>query len=175
MVEVEGGVVPANTGVILTSATPLTNQKFYFSTVASTFDADDNMLLGTAYTKLEDCRDKNIYMLAKKNDRIAMYWTYENRNADGEKETFNGTTNHNESGFVMCNANKSYLEVYTETAASSFGFIYNGNTTDIDEVKGENGKVKAIYDLAGRRLVKVTSPGIYIVDGKKVYVTEIKE
>jgi hypothetical protein len=42
-------------------------------------------------------------------------------------------------------------------------------------VKGENGNVKTIYDLQGRKLVKVTSPGIYIVDGKKVYVTEIED
>ena len=179
MVEVTGGVVPANTGLILTSESPMTNQKFYFSSVASTFDAKDNILEGTAYTKLEDCRDKNIHMLSMKNNRIALYWTYENRNAEGVKETFNGTTNHNESGYVMCNANKSYLEVDNENQAASFGFFLGGGTTDIDEVsdgvKGENGNVKTIYDLQGRKLVKVTSPGIYIVDGKKVYVTEIED
>ena len=179
MIEVTGGVVPANTGLILTSESPKTNQKFYFSSVASTFYAEDNILEGTAYTKLEDCRDKNIHMLSMKNNRIALYWTYENRNAEGVKEIFNGTTNHNESGYVMCNANKSYLEVDNENQAASFGFFLGGGTTDIDEVsdgvKGENGNVKTIYDLQGRKLVKVTSPGIYIVDGKKVYVTEIED
>jgi hypothetical protein len=39
--------------------------------------------------------------------------------------------------------------------------------TGIDEVKAENGKVKAIYDLQGRKVV-TPSNGIYIVDGKKV-------
>lgn len=179
MIEVTGGVVPANTGLILTSESSKTNQKFYFSSVASTFIAEDNILEGTAYTKLEDCGDKNIHMLSMKNNRIALYWTYENRNAEGVKETFNGTTNHNESGYVMCNANKSYLEVDNENQAASFGFFLGGGTTDIDEVsdgvKGENGNVKIIYDLQGRKLVKVTSPGIYIVDGKKVYVTEIED
>lgn len=179
MVEVTGGVVPANTGLILTSESPMTNQKFYFSSVASTFDAEDNILEGTAYTKLEDCRYKNIHMLSMKNNRIALYWTYENRNAEGVKETINGTTNHNNSGYVMCNANKSYLEVDNENQAASFGFFLGGGTTDIDEVsdgvKDENGNVKTIYDLQGRKLVKVTSPGIYIVDGKKVYVTEIED
>ena len=179
MVEVTGGVVPANTGLILTSESPITNQKFYFSSVASTFDAEDNILEGTAYTKLEDCKDKNIHMLSMKNNRIALYWTYENRNSEGVKETFNGTTNHNESGYVMCNANKSYLEVDNENQAASFGFFLGGGTTDIDgvsdEVTDKDGKVKVIYDLAGRRLVRVTSPGIYIVDGKKVYITEIED
>ena len=178
MVEVTGGVVPANTGIILTSESPMTNQKFYFSSVASTFDVEDNILEGTAYTKLEDCREKNIHMLSMKNDRIAMYWTYENRNAEGVKETFNGTTNHNDSGYVMCNANKSYLEVDNENQAASFGFFLGG-TTDIDEVsdgvKGENVMQDTIYDLQGRKLVSVTSPGIYIVNGKKVYITEIED
>ena len=42
--------------------------------------------------------------------------------------------------------------------------------TGIDEVKGENGNVKAVYDITGRRVETVTAPGIYIVDGKKVLV-----
>ena len=44
------------------------------------------------------------------------------------------------------------------------------NTTAIEEVKGENVKVKAIYDLTGRRIDSITAPGIYIVNGKKVFV-----
>ena len=44
------------------------------------------------------------------------------------------------------------------------------NATGIEEVKGENGEVKAIYDLTGRKLEQVTAPGIYIVNGKKQVV-----
>ena len=182
MVKVDGGgIVPANTGLILSSESPKTNQKFYYSAIASTFNAEDNILTGTPYTKVVDCREQNVYMLGKKNDRIALYWTYENRRENGEKYSVNGTTNHNDGGYVMCNANKSYLEdvAQNENAVSVFGFSFGGNTTDIDEVsdevKGDSGNVKTVYDLQGRRLVKVTSPGIYIVDGKKVYVTEIEE
>ena len=42
--------------------------------------------------------------------------------------------------------------------------------TAIDEVKGENGEVKTIYDLTGRRIDTITAPGIYIVNGKKTLV-----
>lgn len=177
MVKVDGGIVPANTGLILSSESPMTNQKFYYSVAASGFDADKNIITGTAYAKIVDCRAHNVYMLGKKNDRIALYWTYENRNATGEKETVGGTTNHNESGYVMCNANKSYLleETPNENAVSLYGFSFSGNTTVVDEVKGEGDDVKAIYDLAGRRLVRIASPGIYIVNGKKVYVTDVEE
>ena len=174
MVEVDGGgIVPANTGLILSSESPKTNQKFYYSAVASTFDAEDNILTGTPYTKVVDCREQNVYMLGKKNDRIALYWTYENRDENGNKVTVEGLgTNHNESGYVMCNANKSYLmdETPNENAVSVFGFSFGGNTTDIDEVEGENGNVETIYDLHGRKLERIVTPGIYIVNGKKMFV-----
>ena len=179
MIAVDGGIVPANTGVILTSEEPMTNQKFYLSTTASPFDTEGNILSGTTYAIIEDCREKDIYMLSMKSNRIAMYWAYENRDASGNKLTIDGTTNHNKGGYLMCNANKSYLEIFNEPAASSFGFFFSGNTTDLDEVsdevKGDSGNVKTVYDLQGRKLVKITSPGIYIVDGKKVYVTEIED
>ena len=42
--------------------------------------------------------------------------------------------------------------------------------TGISEVKGENGTVKTIYDLTGRRVENIIAPGIYIVGGKKVLV-----
>ena len=44
------------------------------------------------------------------------------------------------------------------------------DTTGIEEVKGENGKVKTIYDLTGRQVNEITKAGIYIVNGKKVFV-----
>ena len=42
--------------------------------------------------------------------------------------------------------------------------------TGIGEVKGEGGNVKAIYDIAGRKVEAIAAPGIYIVNGKKVLV-----
>ncbi len=42
--------------------------------------------------------------------------------------------------------------------------------TGICDVKGENGKVNAVYDLQGRRVNGITAAGIYIVNGKKVLV-----
>ena len=54
-----------------------------------------------------------------------------------------------------------------------------GDTTSIHEVKGENGKLitengelRGIYDLSGRRLDRITAPGVYIVNGKLVQASE---
>jgi hypothetical protein len=42
--------------------------------------------------------------------------------------------------------------------------------TGIEEVKGENVEVKAIFDMQGRKVNAITAPGLYIVNGKKVLV-----
>lgn len=44
------------------------------------------------------------------------------------------------------------------------------NTTGIEDVKSENGELRAIYDLTGRQVNEITKAGIYIVNGRKVFV-----
>ncbi|MBO5665350.1 MAG: hypothetical protein J6S03_04060, partial [Bacteroidaceae bacterium] len=48
--------------------------------------------------------------------------------------------------------------------------LESATTTGIEEVKAENGELKGIYDLSGRKLDTVTEPGIYIINGKKMLV-----
>ena len=52
---------------------------------------------------------------------------------------------------------------------ASFKVTVNTPTTGVDEVKCENGEVKTIYDLQGRK-VDTSSKGLYIINGKKVLV-----
>mgnify|MGYP005608760265 CR=1 FL=1 len=63
------------------------------------------------------------------------------------------------------------IESYKATSPwSKFGKIValTEEETGIDEVKGENGKVKtAVYDLSGRRVQK-GQKGIYIQNGKVI-------
>ena len=65
-------------------------------------------------------------------------------------------------------------EAYASTDGwNDFENIIEMNLTGIDEVndelKGENGEVKIVYDLNGR-VVENPSNGIYIIDGRKVLV-----
>ncbi len=68
------------------------------------------------------------------------------------------------------NAFYLYGQVGRTIYLTSLTVTKNDAETAINEVKGENGKVKTIYDLTGRRVDAITTPGIYIVDGKKVFV-----
>ena len=69
------------------------------------------------------------------------------------------------------NANKAYLPKTAGMNAASYSFRFEGEgTTGISEVTTENGEVKAIYDLTGRKVEAISAPGIYIVNGKKVLV-----
>ena len=194
MTPVEYGILPANTAVVLSSETTDAQNvaaEFVYTDEESTFDTTGNILKGTSYNKLVHCGNQyNVYMLGKKSGRVAFYWTYENRGADGnyvyinaDEEIVASTAtgahrNHNKGGYVRCNANKAYLldeENPAQAAAAMYSLPMGGPTTELDEVEGENGQVNVIYDLQGRKLVKVTSPGFYIVNGKKIYVTEVED
>ena len=69
-----------------------------------------------------------------------------------------------------------FLKNYNwDNAATSAAAFYQNVTatrcaTGIDEVKGESGKVKGVFDMQGRKIDAITAPGLYIVNGKKVLV-----
>jgi hypothetical protein len=71
---------------------------------------------------------------------------------------------------LQYNTSAPRFSCYTGTQKSVNIYAKSPVASGIDEVKAEDGKVKGIFDLAGRRLNAITEPGIYIVDGKKVLV-----
>ena len=77
------------------------------------------------------------------------------------------------SGGASVSAGKAYLQIPLEwlgnNASNTVGMRFDdGETTDIEEVNGEK-EESIYYDLQGRR-VENPSNGIYIVNGKKVWV-----
>lgn len=80
-----------------------------------------------------------------------------------------GTMNSVEGSVDISNV-YAVNESNAEVRLNDLAVILGGTATDIDEVKGENGKMKGIYDLQGRKIDKITSPGIYIINGNKRFV-----
>ena len=106
---------------------------------------------------------------SKSGDEVSkMYWMYKEYSSDGTIASGNAGTDN--GGYIRCSANKIYMKVDGGSAANSFSMRFAGGTSGIDEVTGENGEVKAIYDMQGRKLTEITMPGMYIVNGKKTIV-----
>ena len=154
------GIIPANTAVILEGE----EGEYRFRTSTSGASAvNGNLLKGTAI-------NTNIigdaYVLGVVDDETGLYKTQMSTvalsSASGSVKVF------------LNNAYKAYLPASAvpsaANGAASFSFRFGEGTTGISEVKGENGEVKAIFDLTGRRVEAITAPGIYIVNGKKVLV-----
>ena len=183
-------VVPAYTAVVLSenkqdaSDSNSSSGAVKFSDDASPAEVaeDGNMLSGTLTTEYIDCTAPStfVYSLGRKNNRVAMYKAYKNYEkvtADNGTVTYNKLgSSSNDGGYVKLGANKSYLKVegQNNVAVAMFSFFFGGGTTDIDGINAVAEAYEAVYDLQGRKLEKVTEPGIYIVNGKKVYVSEVE-
>ena len=55
------------------------------------------------------------------------------------------------------------------SGVAKFSFRFDDTTGIDDLLNGLNGE-ELIYDLQGRRLLKVTESGIYVVNGQKRYI-----
>ncbi|MBQ2126230.1 MAG: hypothetical protein II198_01065, partial [Bacteroidaceae bacterium] len=142
-----GGVIPANTGVVLYSETAGT----YNFTITENVEAIASGLRGSAAATYYTTAG-TYYALAVVKGEVGFY-----------KDAFNNSRFQN-------NSHKAYLYVEGTQNAASYSFRFGEGTTGISEVKGESGNVKVIFDLTGRRVENITAPGIYIINGVKVLV-----
>ena len=143
------GVLPAEEAVIVKAA----KGNYGFAQSSETPAAvESNLLEGTLV-------DANIYTEA-----------YVLGMVDGEVGLYKAIMNQDGGTAFLNNANKAYLPApEASQGTASYGFSFGEGTTGIEEVKGENGEVKTIYDLQGRK-VDTPSKGIYIIGSKKVLV-----
>ena len=164
--EVDGDILPANTGVILKG----TGTPSIVTSAAATANVGTNLLQGTVTkTLIEAAVNTSYYVLANGVNGVKLYKAKLNKNEAGETVE-NGTHFYN-------NANKVYLPVETPVVeengepaqALSFRFRGKGQGTTEIEVPATNDQQPAvIYDLTGRRITEIVEKGIYIVNGKKV-------
>lgn len=164
-----GETLPAGTPVILYRTDDETSKVFTYSEETPVIVDGESVLGGSLFVKYVECdTDKNYYKLMLKDGEAKMYWMYKEFDANGVSQ---GKTD--DGGHIKCSANKIYMALQKSGSnpVTMYGMRFiDDSATGIEEMKGENGEVKAIYDLQGRKLTEITEPGMYIVDGKKVYV-----
>ena len=143
------GVLPAETGVIVNATQG--NYEFKYS-AENVADVAGNLLEGSV---TEKDVEGEAYVLGVVDGVVGLY-----------KAKANGTS-------WLNNANRAYLpaSAVPNKTVAFYGFDWDG-TTGISEVKAENGEVKTIFDLTGRKLKGENGnlKGIYIINGKKVLV-----
>ena len=152
-----GAIVPANTGVMVSSATA-GEHTVALATGGTSVLGDDNMLKASGddgkTAAQMDAENTLFYRLTMHNgETIGYYWGAENGAA-----------------FAIA-ANKAYLAVPASAAAQLRGYTFDDVATSItdintnDNTKGDN----AIYNLSGQRVTEGYK-GIVIRNGKKYLV-----
>ena len=167
--EIADGIIPARTAVILRREDNTATGEFSFkyTTDASSCDYDGNLFGGrvtTGYVGSEPGQDNDkYYLLLNSIKGEALYKVYREYNSGG------GYVGENNGGYIKCEGNKGYMKLdVANGASSSYSFRIKGST-GIEDVEGENGDVKAIYDLQGRK-VENPGKGLYIINGKKSFI-----
>lgn len=171
LVEIADGVIPANTGVLINASEG--TYMLRYTTTNVTYD--DNALIGCNHDiYVEAANSYTYYVLAiGAADKAALCYIYKEVSFDQEGNmTF--TENDDNGTHFKLPAHKVYLPVENATNIRSFGFRVIDGTTGIDGVTDVEGASQSIYDLSGRKLHEITAPGIYIVNGKKVFVNKVK-
>ena len=169
LVEIADGIIPARTAVILRREdnTAIGEFSFKYTRDASSYDYEGNLFGGrvtTGYVGSDNVNERYYLLLNTDTKGEALYKVYREYNSGG------GYVGENNGGYIKCEGNKGYMKLdVANGASSSYSFRIEGST-GIEDVEGENGDVKAIYDLQGRKLTEVTKPGFYIVDGEKVWM-----
>lgn len=147
------GVVPASTGVLV-SSTSSGNKAVKLADPDVEYDDDefsDNMLHPSSETM--SGTDSYFYHLTfDENNPLGFYWGAEN----GVAWPFSGT-------------NKAYLKVPTgDSGYSVKGFTLSDSADGIKAIETEKNS-EMVFNLAGQRVSKMQK-GIYVVNGKKILV-----
>lgn len=146
--------IPANTGVIINGP----EGTYSFTPCNEVHDTIvGNLLSGTVYdTDIKPANNTIAYVLSQVDGNVGMY-----------------AAKLNENGTFMNNANKVYMLLADncEASKSIFLFLDSAHLLHCIPVQSESADNAHVvyYDLAGRRCMNPKN-GIYVVNGKKVFV-----
>ena len=145
------GIIPANTAVIVEAE----EGEYTFEVTEDGGEVEKSIMLGTTMNKYIA---EEAYVLGVVDGEVGLY-----------KAAMNG-------GVWLNNANKAYLPVSaipdSAQGAASYSFSFDwAGTTAIENIEVKNPMADgAIYDLTGRKINSIAVTGIYIINGKKVFV-----
>ena len=153
-IDAEDGIIPANTPVVLkyVNGYDETKKAVYLEIKDSEETCDiENALEGTV---ADTYISTPSYVLSAQGTPAVVGF-------------YKAMMNQQEGASFLNNGFRAYLPA-GENNARSLVFDFGGNETGIDELKGENGNVKAeVYDLAGRRVLNAKK-GVFVVNGKVI-------
>ena len=157
------GVIPANTGVIVKAAAGTYTFNNADDAVAA---IEGNLFKGSLKDEtVKVASGKAAYVLSMVDGEVGMY------RAELTGHSF--LNNANKAYLLLDSNNLGVYDDEWDTSAGgqlSNGYRFDfGGITGIENVKGESGEVKGVYDLSGRA-VENPSKGLYIINGKKVLV-----
>lgn len=142
----EGSVIPANTGVIITSAEA--GKEVWMIPATETGAALSDNLLGHSAGADKTFTDETFYILGKVNNTVGF---------------FKGKVN------TTLSMNKAYLK--SDATVSAIKLQFNNNVTGIENATGQShSAVAPVYDLSGRRVTQTVKGGFYIQNGKKFII-----
>ncbi len=149
-------VIPASMGVILYAEDAVGSGKVYdFEITESSSSYNTNLLEGSIAKKIVA---SEAYVLSEQNGVIGLY-----------KAKMNLADN---SAFLN-NCHKAYLPIAGLSAlqpGNGWRFVIDGDeSTAVDEIRN-NIYDEELYDLTGRKLKSKMHQGIYISNGKKIYI-----
>lgn len=146
------GTIPQNTPVIFQYLTGEENGKVFLPVTGDVDNAayenngTEGYLAGQFVTTAKDA-NASIYTLQNGSKGIGMY-------------KYNGA---NIQGF------RAYLPYTAPVGGNALRMVFDDVTTGIEGIEVNDGGKTAIYDLSGRRVSRMTK-GLYIVNGKKVFI-----
>ena len=163
------GVIPAGTGVILRGVQG--SYTLPFATGAWQTEAPaDNLLKGSPYKCFKPgVAGTSYYVFAVKNGNVGLYkdyLEYDANGSQGENNVYNDTDN---GGCFLVEANRIYME-RTETQNQPAGFRLTDPELTGISLTELDAETETVYDLQGRRVLRVKTPGFYLINGQKRFV-----
>ena len=157
MTEIENGIIPANTGVIIGGAKETYDFEIAYGDNSS---IDGNLLKGTVATTYVE---EDAYVLSMQDGEVGFYIAKLNQRGNTAFQ------NNSHKAYLPLEEVQNYLPSGTAMSAG-FRFRFNAagsSAVENVEMRNENAE---IYDLTGRKLEGISGTGIYIIDGKKVII-----